>query len=107
MARYIDATAAQRLHQYTLPQARKDVAEAPAHIATLKADIARLWAERGQHDLATYERRRGTRRVRGAIEELRNYQRHIDWSANLIATYGAAKAQAAQRREVTQMRGQR
>lgn len=87
MARWIDASPAQRLHQYTLPAARKELSEAPEMIAAFKADIARYWQQRSLHDAASYQRRAVNRRVKQAIRDLRSYQRQVDWSTSLIAKY--------------------
>lgn len=88
MARWIDANPQMRMYQYVLPAARQTVAEAPKYAAACRAEIARLWAERSTHDLATYERRRGTRRVRSAIRELRLYERDVQRARDLIAEHG-------------------
>lgn len=88
MAAWIGATDAQRLYQYTLPAAKRDIAEAPAAIMGFKAEVSRLWAFRAKHDRASYEYRAVMRRVKLAIRDLRSYQKHIQWSKDLVAKYG-------------------
>ncbi len=73
MASWIGGTDAQRLYQYTLPVARKEVKEAPAMIAAFKDQIAKFWAQRALYDAASYDRRRINRRIKNQLRDLRSY----------------------------------
>lgn len=91
MASWIEGSSKQRLRQYTLPAARREVAEAPQHVAALKAEVARHWAHRSLYPVASYERRAVIRRIKGAMRDLRLYLRQVEWSRDLIAKHGGAR----------------
>lgn len=88
MARYIDATPAQRLYQYTLPAARREIAEAPQMFAEYAVALKRAWANRENRDAPFYSRKAMNRHVRKLIAEIRSHQRSVQWSKDLVAKYG-------------------
>lgn len=87
MARWIDASPEQRLHQYTLPAARREVADAPQMFAEYAVMLKRAWEDRKNCDAPFYSRRAMNRRVKKLIAEIRSHQRSVQWSKGLIAKH--------------------
>ena len=88
MASWIGASDSQRLHQYTIPAARREISQAPVVFAELRAVIKTQLTER--HATAgrgTFRRRMANRRVKGAIRDLRSYQDRIEWSKMIVSKH--------------------
>jgi len=82
MARWIDASPAQRWHQYQKPADRALLAEAPAMEEAFKVQIRTLWQKRQVHHRASI------RRIRAAIRDLRSYRRGVADARKRLQTFG-------------------
>jgi hypothetical protein len=91
MARWIDASPAQRLHQYLIPAARREIAEAPAMFAEYKTMIARAWANRYKQEAASYGRRSANRYIKRLISEVRSHEASVERSRALVDKHSKRK----------------
>jgi hypothetical protein len=84
MARYIDATPAQRWRQYDRPSLLREISEAPLMETEWAAMIGRYWTLRRE----TGDRHRWNRRIRAEIINWRDHRAYIARCRKIIAERG-------------------
>ena len=82
MARWIDATPAQRWHQYQKPADKRTVAEADLMDAEWRKLISRMWANRHANPTAS------RRRLRTELKLWRNHRQSVVQAAQRLAEFG-------------------
>lgn len=89
MASWIGGSPSQRLYQYLLPAARREVNESEAVIALFKDEICKAFAKRHHREPgAIYVRKSRARYVKSLIRDLRSYKESVQRSKDLIAKFG-------------------
>lgn len=86
MARWIDATPAQRWHQYQKPADKGLIAEAAGMEAAFAERIGKLWRQRRAAE-TPLKAHCCARRIRAEITYLRNYRQSVESARQRLAAH--------------------